>query len=369
MQKATGVLKLALWLAALTLTAQVRDAVPVPDLPGYKTLKCDFHMHTVFSDGQVWPTTRVAEAWRDGLDAIAITDHGDYNPHAEDLKNDVARSYALARPEAEKYGILLIPAVEVTKGLTHCNALFVKDPSVVRNPDLLTVLRELHGQGAYIFWNHPGWRRPVQWYPDVDAAYKERLIQGVELVNSEERYPEAFAFVEEKKLAIFGNSDVHAPMAAPSGGEHRQMTLVFAKTADLAGVREALEARRTAAWYNGEVWGLEEHLRGLWQGAVTITPGRVEVAAGRRGFGLQIRNASAIPFRLRVKQTPAWMTGSGGTGEIPAQKTIYVPVGISKDAPVGEHAVDLEVEITNFHVGQARNLTVRLPLVVKIEGK
>ncbi|MHC4330495.1 MAG: hypothetical protein ACYSWW_20505 [Planctomycetota bacterium] len=32
-----------------------------PDILGYKTLKCDFHMHTVFSDGQVWPTTRVDE--------------------------------------------------------------------------------------------------------------------------------------------------------------------------------------------------------------------------------------------------------------------------------------------------------------------
>jgi len=39
-------------LAALA-AAQVRDPLPVPDLPGYKTLKCDVHMHTVFSDGQV----------------------------------------------------------------------------------------------------------------------------------------------------------------------------------------------------------------------------------------------------------------------------------------------------------------------------
>jgi hypothetical protein len=44
-------------------------------------------------------------------------------------------------------------------------------------------------------------------------------------------------------------------------------------------------------------------------------------------------------------------------------------VGIAKDAPAGEHAVELEVEITNFHVGQGRNLTVRLPLEVKIGEK
>ena len=46
-------------LLALGAAAQSRDALPVPDIPGYRTLKCDFHMHTVFSDGEVWPTTRL----------------------------------------------------------------------------------------------------------------------------------------------------------------------------------------------------------------------------------------------------------------------------------------------------------------------
>lgn len=52
-----------------------RSAVNVPDVPGYLTLKCDFHIHTVFSDGKVWPTVRSEEAWREGLEAIAITEH------------------------------------------------------------------------------------------------------------------------------------------------------------------------------------------------------------------------------------------------------------------------------------------------------
>ena len=87
------------WLAA----AQARDPLPVPDLPGYKTLKADFHTHTVFSDGEVWPTTRVSEAWRDGLDVIAITDHYTYNPHKADVKIDVVRPYEIAREAAAGY--------------------------------------------------------------------------------------------------------------------------------------------------------------------------------------------------------------------------------------------------------------------------
>jgi 3',5'-nucleoside bisphosphate phosphatase len=49
-------------------TAQVKkDSIRLPDIPGYITLKCDFHMHTVFSDGHVWPSFRVNEAERESV--------------------------------------------------------------------------------------------------------------------------------------------------------------------------------------------------------------------------------------------------------------------------------------------------------------
>lgn len=38
-----------------TTQAQTRHEIDIPDLKGYQTLKCDFHIHTVFSDGLVWP--------------------------------------------------------------------------------------------------------------------------------------------------------------------------------------------------------------------------------------------------------------------------------------------------------------------------
>ena len=65
-----------------------------PDIPGYKTLKCDFHQHTVFSDGSVWPDIRVQEALLDGLDAISLTEHLEYQPHKDDIPHpDRNRSY------------------------------------------------------------------------------------------------------------------------------------------------------------------------------------------------------------------------------------------------------------------------------------
>ena len=56
-----------------------------PDIPGYKSLKTDLHIHTVFSDGYVWPNIRVMEALRDNLDAISLTEHLEYQPHLTDI--------------------------------------------------------------------------------------------------------------------------------------------------------------------------------------------------------------------------------------------------------------------------------------------
>ena len=39
--------------------SNVRTEISIPGFDGYETLKCDFHIHTVFSDGSVWPTVRV----------------------------------------------------------------------------------------------------------------------------------------------------------------------------------------------------------------------------------------------------------------------------------------------------------------------
>lgn len=72
-----GIFKLVALVVVLLgymANAQVRKEVKIPDLPGYKTLKGDFHVHTVYSDGRVWPDIRIQEAWHDGLDVIALTD-------------------------------------------------------------------------------------------------------------------------------------------------------------------------------------------------------------------------------------------------------------------------------------------------------
>jgi len=78
--------------------------IKFPDVPGYKSVSCDFHIHTVFSDGSVWPDIRVHEALKDSVDAISLTEHIEYQPHEEDIPHpDFNRSYELAEKLARPY--------------------------------------------------------------------------------------------------------------------------------------------------------------------------------------------------------------------------------------------------------------------------
>src|ERR1700754_2049838 len=122
-------------------------ALKFPDVPGYKVMKCDLHQHSVFSDGSVWPDIRVAESLMDGLDAISLTEHLEYQPHKADIPHpDRNRSYELARAEAKDHNLLIIRGSEITRKLPdgpgHCNAIFIEDANKLLIQDSVAVFRE-----------------------------------------------------------------------------------------------------------------------------------------------------------------------------------------------------------------------------------
>ncbi len=351
---------LLLIFAAAFAPGQTRDPLPVPDAGPYTTLKCDFHMHTVFSDGEVWPTTRVTEAWRDGLDAIAITDHHIYRPHKADVKEDIARPHEIALPLARQLGIILIPAVEFAEGNLHANALFVTDANAFRGLSLADGFALARKQNAFVFWNHPGWKGTASWFAPIAAAYDARQLHGLEIVNGKSFYPEAYPWIGEKKLSILSNSDVHSPIDASYGRRERPLTLVMVDRADAGGIRAALEAGRTVAWMGGELWGSEALLRGLWEGAVKVSGNEL---TSRRG-GLMLQNRSAIPFRVKVAKAPAWL--GVRTWDLAEEKTTGFVLSAANSAPAEKTAATIELEITNLHIAPGRNLMVTLPVTLAL---
>ncbi|MCK5465803.1 MAG: histidinol-phosphatase, partial [Bacteroidales bacterium] len=200
-------LLLAILVCHLNVNAQpsTRRVIHIPDIPGYHTLKCDFHMHTVFSDGNVWPSVRVAEAWQEGLDAIAITDHIENHPHKDDLPVQFGRAYEIAKPHADNMGLLLIRSAEITRKMPpgHFNCLFLEDVAALDQEDFWASMQAAVDQGAYIFWNHPGWRQKDEipiWYDEHDSIYDLGWMHGMEIVNESSYYPLAYQWCLEKGI-------------------------------------------------------------------------------------------------------------------------------------------------------------------------
>lgn len=232
-----------------------------PNTSDYLVLICDFHTHSVFSDGSVWPDIRVQEAVKDGLDALAITEHIEYQPHREDIPNtDRNRSYQLAEEYARPYDLLVIPGAEITRDLPpgHANALFIQDANKLNVKEPIDAYKAAKAQGAFIFWNHPDWigqnkdGLPV-WTPVHEMLKAEELIHGIEVVNDLTYSEAALQIALDQNLSAIGTSDIHGLVdwqyMIPDGG-HRPVSLVFAKERSLEGIKEALFAGRTIAWYN-----------------------------------------------------------------------------------------------------------------------
>jgi len=272
-------------------------------------------MHTVFSDGLVWPTTRVDEAVSEGLDAIAITEHLEYWSHKHYVKGDHNTSFEIAKPYADKKDLILVRGCEITKGMPpgHFNFFFIKDANAIDSVDWKKAIIQAREQGAFIMWNHPGWRMentiPV-WFEEHSWLLSEGLLDGIEVVNENEYYPKAWQWCKDSNLTILGNSDIHDPVDLfwdRGKGDHRPITLVFAKERSEEGIREALDEGRTAIYYKDMVLGDEKYLKELFYESIHVLDILSQpVIASDSGempntHSYDIVNSSCIPIQLETK--------------------------------------------------------------------
>ena len=302
-------LLVALFFSIAFVSGQSRKIINIPNIQGYQTLKCDFHMHTVFSDGTVWPTVRVEEAWQEGLDAIAISDHIEYRPHSKDVVADHNRSYEIAEPLAKQMGILLVRAAEITRSMPpgHLNTLFISNANLLDRDDVMDALKEAREQGAFIFWNHPGWKAQqpdsTVWWEEHTQLLNGDLLQGIEVYNSSEYYPEALDWANEKDLTMFCNTDVHGPigMSYDIRNGHRPLTLVFAKSRTLGGIKEALFSHRTVVYFDNTLMGKADFLEQLFFASLNFKDAPLQIINGA-SRKIDITNKSDIDYELELVQ-------------------------------------------------------------------
>ena len=256
------------------------DSLYYPDIPGYRTLTTDLHQHTVFSDGSVWPDIRVMEALREGIDAISLTEHLEYQPHSSDIPHpDRNRSYEIALKEAREHDLLIIHGSEITREapIGHSNAVFIKDANPLLAGSAEFPFREAKNQGAFIFWNHPAWySQQPQGNPVLSEFQKDRIqngeLHGIEVINTSDYSEEALGLALEHNLTIIGTSDIHGLISWDylEKNHHRPITLVFCKERTKESLQEALFSGRTVAVYNSLLVGREEFLKPLLKASVEI---------------------------------------------------------------------------------------------------
>ncbi len=290
-------------------------AIIFPDVPGYLTLKADLHMHTVFSDGDVWPSIRVQEAQRDDLDIIAMTEHLEYQPHKDDIPHsDRNRAYNIALKSAAKSDLIVVRGSEITRSMPpgHANAIFIKDANRLLMDDSVVIFKEAHEQGAFIFWNHPNWTAQnsdgiAKLTKMHEKLIKQGYLNGIEVVNEVTYSEEALQIALDNNLTIIGTSDIHGLIdwlfKVPEGG-HRPLTLVFAKEKTAASIKEALFARQTAVWFNNTLIGRGEMLRPLINASVIIdgdTKYDVTWSGNTEVLNVNFKNISDASFLLYNK--------------------------------------------------------------------
>lgn len=318
-------------LVSADYQVNTRKEIVLPQVNGYNVYKADLHTHSVFSDGQVNSTFRVNEAWLDGLDIMAVTEHIEYRSF-EDMMVRYTKNYHKGKYEkavnnridkkpvegaeflvdlnfavresqsaAKNKGLLIIPGTEITRNGTtvgHFNALFTTDNNLIYDVDPVQAVRNAKAQGALVMHNHPGWRKQSLEFTETERIlYEEGLIDGVEVMNFHEFYPGIVDRAREKGLFIAANTDVHGATAHDHGlsGFYRPMTLIFAKEKTLESVREALEAKRTLAYGFGAVCGEEQLLKDFFTASVKVTVNRI----GTQNVYLTVTNTSSITYVLK----------------------------------------------------------------------
>jgi len=335
-----------------------RHEMYIPDIQGYITLKCDFHMHTVFSDGDLWPKQRVIEAWEDGLDAIAITDHIEYTPHKDYIKADYNAGWELSKETAENLNIILVHGAEITRKMPpgHLNALFIKDANELTDPDFMKTIEAAVKQGAFIQYNHPGWKnQEPDGIPRLYPIHKELIakgwLNGIEYYNDVEYYPLVLDMCRDNKLTVMGNSDIHGVISENypyPQYSHRPVTLVFVKDRTIESLREALFAGRTAVWYGDELAGFKEYTGPLFYASIVVgKPFKTD----EKNIWFEITNKSDIPFYL--------VNGENGA---PAE--INIPSHSSTIVKANKRFTGsaIKYDVKNIITGNGQVLNVSIPV-------
>ncbi len=315
-----------------------RTEILLPKVKGYTLYKADFHVHTIYSDGNVTPRARVEEAWYDGLDIIALTDHLEIRsyekfmlkalaPYSKDgspfvyahagagnKTNQDAPMMSNMNATVDEavdfaaqmgYPIMVVRGSEIWRSayvVGEYNALFLKDINAICHKDLFECFRRVKEQGGILIHNHPGWRRQTMEKSEIQQRiYAEGWVDGVEVVNDYTLYPKMMRRCVEEKLFVAANTDAHHPTSQKWGAGHgifRTMTFVLAKECSEKAIKEALLDRRTIGYCANNLVGEQCWLQEFFDAAVECKYAGEDKKRNENVF--MLTNTCSVPFALSM---------------------------------------------------------------------
>lgn len=348
---------------------------------GRSVLAVDLHTHSVFSDGMVWPDIRVEEAKRDGLFAMAVSEHLEYQPKAADIPHkdrnrsfQVASEAAKVKPDAtgvDKQPLIVINGSEITKLVIqpgHMNAVFISDANKLPpKPGLSPVdaareqLKEANAQGGFTFWNHPYWTAQtpngVAILDPVHAEFiKKGLLHGIEVANGADMSDEAFKIAIDNNLTILGTSDIHGLIDWDydlEHGGHRTATLVLTRNETADGLKAALKAGDTVAIYNDNLIGRKENVEAVVRGTLRLEVG--EALPKTTVQGVSIINDSPVDYMLE-NMGPEGAYDEGHVFTVKAGSSFTLLI---RDVP-DPARLSLNFKVLNTYVAPREHLVLRL---------
>ena len=360
-----------------------RQEIVIPQILGYNVYKSDLHTHTIYSDGEVAPSYRVREAWRHGLDIVAITDHierrgterklvqymdryipEEYNNKSKginiNIMHDASRlelgilsnlnaGYEQAVEANQQFGLLIVRGAEITRGDNHLNAIFTTDNNKIFHLDLETSLRNALEQGALVMHNHPTYDKSTatSFTPIAEDLHKKGLITGIEIGNSIGLRTRIIDYCIENNYAPLSNSDVHATVdemffTDDNEGFYRNMTLILAHECTTEAVKEALQQGRCIAYFNNRLIGKEEYLAELFKQSVSIE----HMYDDRKEAKVILTNKSSIPYQVKYNGKDSAVVHAMGAVQI------GVPIG----------ATEVEFTVTNLLYGNNKHPKVNMTI-------
>lgn len=371
-------------------SSDVQRLIRFPDTRERAIMVVDLHTHSVFSDGHVWPRTRVEEALRDGLDALAITEHLEWTPHRGDINlDDRNRAWEIAHEAAAETELIVIAGSEITRRwpVGHINAIFIEDANpllvlpegagdiedlgeyydAARSTDPWLALDEAHEQGAFIFWNHPSFSSPER---DGIASLSEFHLEaiergqlhGIEVANWDNLSEEAFQIALDHDLTVLGVSDVHELIDwdyEPIQGGHRPVTLALVEERSEKGLRTALFDGRTVVWFRNTLLGRARDVQPVLEASIAVEEAFYE--DGQKLARVTLRNDSDARFLLGNETGYSFEEGAGVV-ELPPNGSLRLGIR-TKDVL---EQFNLTFTVLNALIAPGSPATVTVPVQAEI---